>query len=565
MRPSTVRILLALAPSLLLAPAASAQAKLLEITPPQPNVAFGAALAALGDVNGDGVPDLAVGSPNDRGSGNELEAGSVRIYDGRTGSPWITVHALTPGAHLGTAVAAAGDVDGDGRSDVLAGAPDDVVAGRPLGRARVFSTATAAPLRTFVGATPGSQFGFAVAGGGDVDGDAVPDFVVGAYLDDRNGVDSGSVYVYSGATGSELHRFDGTGPLARFGRSVAIVGDANGDGFDDVAAGAPTAAPASGANYARLYSGADGAVLHTWTEESVGFSLAATGDLDADGFADVASGEGLWSGPIHYQGRVRVLSGATGATLLEVRGDMTRRNLGISISGVGDANGDGVPDLVVGSEHGESMFDGSGWAYVLSGAGGTTLALIESGEENDYFARAVTGVGDLNGDGLADFAVSAPAFDPAYAAGARVETFLSGCPEPTRYCFAAANSTGIGAQLVHEGGPSIVVDNMELVVRQAPPGMLGTFFYGPGAAQTPFGDGFLCVGGGIVRLGTVQTIPASGTLARAIDFDHAPASTGPGQILPGSTWNFQFWYRDPAGPLGNGFNLSDALSATFCP
>jgi hypothetical protein len=84
---------------------------------------------------------------------------------------------------------------------------------------------------------------------------------------------------------------------------------------------------------------------------------------------------------------------------------------------------------------------------------------------------------------------------------------------------------------------------------------------GDSQAQTPFGDGTLCVGGSVLRYLPPSVISPDGAAAHALDYAKFPAD----QIAPGSNWNFQFWYRDPAGPLGSGFNLSDALAVTFCP
>ena len=80
----------------------------------------------------------------------------------------------------------------------------------------------------------------------------------------------------------------------------------------------------------------------------------------------------------------------------------------------------------------------------------------------------------------------------------------------------------------------------------------------------PFGNGFRCVSSPAYRLNPPDVIEGSGSVARAVDYSLPPMSTGPGQISPGSSWNFQFWYRDPAGG-GPGFNLTDGLQISFCP
>jgi hypothetical protein len=137
---------------------------------------------------------------------------------------------------------------------------------------------------------------------------------------------------------------------------------------------------------------------------------------------------------------------------------------------------------------------------------------------------------------------------------------VSGCSVST-YCIGAPNSVGAGARIGASGGASLELANFTLEASGSPPGSIGIFYFGDSQAQVPFGDGFRCVGGTIGRILPPNVISPAGTAAHLVDFDLPPATL----IAAGSTWNFQFWYRDPAGPLGTSFNLSDALTATFCP
>jgi hypothetical protein len=370
------------------------------------------------------------------------------------------------------------------------------------------------------------------------------------------------VYVYSGASGALIRRHDGAQAGVRLGTRVVIPGDVNHDGRADVAAAhALFFAPEHSAVH--VFSGLDGSLLHVFTGAVAGYGLSSAGDLDGDGAVDIAVGEPAFHGTWVLQGRVRVYSGSTGAVLLEKRGSKMHQHFGWSVGSAGDANGDSVPDLLVGTLYGDVSFVSSGYVTVLSGVDGAVLSQVEAGPSQDYFAHSVAGVGDVNGDGLDDFAASAPEFTEGTPGYGFARVFLSGCPEPVRYCFAAANSTGGGAQLSHLGGPSISANNMALVVDHAPPGKLALFRYGSASAQAPLGDGFLCIGGTTFRLGSPQMIESNGQIFRAIDFSNPPAGSGPAQILPGSTWHFQMQYRDPAGPLGSGFNSTDALKATF--
>ena len=98
--------------------------------------------------------------------------------------------------------------------------------------------------------------------------------------------------------------------------------------------------------------------------------------------------------------------------------------------------------------------------------------------------------------------------------------------------------------------------------------MFPLVFYGDQQTQNPFGDGVLCVGqggSGIHRLNPPTLTSTFGNSFRQVDFTVPPADFGPGMIVPGTTWNFQFWFRDPGGPGGTNFNLSDGLAALFCP
>ena len=109
--------------------------------------------------------------------------------------------------------------------------------------------------------------------------------------------------------------------------------------------------------------------------------------------------------------------------------------------------------------------------------------------------------------------------------------------------------------------------DLDLIVTWGVKGMLGIFLYGPAQQQTPFGNGNLCVGGGlagVIWLPPFVMFDHPGFGGASLDFSQPPLGGGAGMVTPGSTWNFQAWFRDtPAG--GAGFNLTNALSATFLP
>ena len=150
------------------------------------------------------------------------------------------------------------------------------------------------------------------------------------------------------------------------------------------------------------------------------------------------------------------------------------------------------------------------------------------------------------------------------ADGEIFKIILDPCP-PTNYCTGLANSVGPGATMASSGSTLVANNDFALTCSGLVPNEFGLFYYGPSQISAPFGDGLRCVGSGgvgIFRFNPPQLVNGAGEITRSVDFTAPPADTGAGQITGGSTWNFQFWYRDP---VGAGFNLSDGLSVVFCP
>lgn len=142
-------------------------------------------------------------------------------------------------------------------------------------------------------------------------------------------------------------------------------------------------------------------------------------------------------------------------------------------------------------------------------------------------------------------------------------------PAPAVFCSTASNSVGSGSLISSQGSISIAANEFTLHSAGSPANKFGMFFYGPFEAQYPFGDGYVCVapGGGIglQRLKPPIVTDSNGDASQWLNFTANPADAGPGEILAGSTWCFQLWYRDPNGPGGTGFNFSDGLKASFLP
>jgi hypothetical protein len=268
--------------------------------------------------------------------------------------------------------------------------------------------------------------------GHDFNGDGYADVAVGSpgWSEGTSANDVGTVYLYYGPDldGSPapdtqpdlvLH---GEEALDNFGRSVAFVGDANGDGYDDLLVGAPGAVEASGNSPGHAYLFAGGPTADAlWetkitgdTPEHFGWSVAAAGDVDADGFADLAIG----APPLEPDGfgRVYVYAGHPDLQNAPVR--LFRRigragdDFGRSVAGAGDVNGDGFADVIVGAPQTDVGGFVAGAAYVFAGGPVITLApwLTVFGQNaGEIYGWSVAGPGDLDGDSFADLAIGAPA------------------------------------------------------------------------------------------------------------------------------------------------------------
>ena len=270
------------------------------------------------------------------------------------------------------------------------------------------------------GATAGDRLGYPVSGAGYVNGDGYADFIIGApYADPSGKAYAGSAYVYSGADGSVLYQKDGTAAADMFGRSLSGAGDVNGDGYADFIIGAAAADPSSKTNAgsAYVYSGADGSLLYRKDGEaandSLGGSVSGAGDLNGDGYADFIIGAAVADPSSKANaGSAYVYSGADGSLLYQKDGAAVGNMFGISVSGAGDLNGDGYADFIVGASTAPSSKSNAGSAYIYSGADGTLLYQKDGEAANDNLGTSVSGAGDLNGDGYADFIVGAAGSDP---------------------------------------------------------------------------------------------------------------------------------------------------------
>jgi hypothetical protein len=314
----------------------------------------GFAVADAGDVNGDGVHDIISGAP---GSAAEVPGAAI-VYSGATGRVLARLGGHRPGEQFGAAVSSAGDVNRDGRADLLVGAPGSGQPGGLAGRVYVISGRTFHVMRRLTAWKPGDSFGSATDRSDDLNRDGIDDFVIGA--SDAGSTRGGAVYVYSGRTGRRLFRINGPHGAQQFGRFFAAgVGDVNGDGVPDVYAGdygANTRGPAGG--FAAVYSGVDGSPIHVWAGaagEGLGPGREA-GDVNGDGRMDIIAGSYTSSDGASQAGRVQIFSGATGKVIRAITSTTVNENFGFDAVGVGDTNGNGTDDYLVSAASLETVY-----------------------------------------------------------------------------------------------------------------------------------------------------------------------------------------------------------------
>lgn len=364
------------------------------------------------DLNGDGYADVVVGALNSDEGGTD--AGRAYVYFGSAGGIDATPEGVITGANandrLGTSVAILGDVNGDGFADLAVGAPGADGIGMDIGSVFVYlgGAGTAFDVvadKSISGEFFGEYFGESVSGAGDLNNDGYADVIVAAPLSSGNGTYSGSVYIHFGGIGDALTlrraKLQGTMAAERFGDSIEAAGDVNGDGFADVLV---NRGQASSSCSSSLYLGGMGSLFDASPDlKFVALSpgpcelvMGRAGDVNADGRDDLVAVTRHPSAGDLFFGEAYVY--VTPATLVEVLDIVSAAVLVSSVAtpvrfmaAVGDINDDGHDDVVADSgalylgRRDESQPLAIGGALPLSGW------------------RSIEDAGDVNADGVADF------------------------------------------------------------------------------------------------------------------------------------------------------------------
>ncbi|HKY33612.1 MAG TPA: integrin alpha [Candidatus Polarisedimenticolia bacterium] len=429
---------------------------------------YGQAADGGGDVDGDGFDDhLVTAIFNDDAAS---AAGKAYLYFGRAPAALEADLALLGEAaddQFGISAAIGGDFNADGFDDIAVGARFSDRAGKDTGSVFLFfggprpglpGGMDALPDRVMTGERQDDWFGTSVDFAGDFNGDGVVDLVVGAPFNDDTGSAAGKGYVYFGGPAADalpdVFLFGDPQDDGQFGWSVSRAGDVNGDGYDDIIAGARLFGSGLSRAIGRAYvflggASPDGVPDVVMTGEArddwFGNTVSEAGDFNADGFDDVAVAGIFWDdfsdplAPRSAAGKVYLFHGGPlgvmdGQADWSAAGQGADDQFGFALAHAGDVDGDGASDLLVGAPfHDHDGDRAAGRVDLFLGrAGGavppSTAAFLRTGEAaDDQLGSSVAGAGDGNGDGLSSFLAGARFSDPGGSGSGSATLSLLDC------------------------------------------------------------------------------------------------------------------------------------------
>lgn len=417
----------------------------------QPQALLGFCLTATGDLDGDGFSDLLVGSPSP-GTGRE-PGGKFFLFTGSPRGLSVSGRLVNFGtwqrSFVGRNIAWVPPAQRDAGPVFLLGAPGYSGPAANQGCLAWFRTAASSLVETAawhtVYGSAGAMLGQEVCDAGDLNGDGYRDVLAGAPRLTQQHQREGAVWAFYGsANGFPSHaswQFQGGRPDAKIGAAVAGSGDVNGDGLADVLVGAAqytVAAENDGKVWLFLGTSAGLKPQPAWTAHGVrghgrfGASLAFLGDLNGDGFGDVAIGAPGTDRGQTTTGQVFVYFGSPRglpdqpAWLLT--GEQKAAGFGECLAGVGDINGDGLADLAVSAPHQSVTSLEQGRVYLYLGTSNSLAPhpalVVDGGIADGRFGRTLAPVGDVNRDGLADFGIGSPRWSSTAPNSGRVDVLF---------------------------------------------------------------------------------------------------------------------------------------------